>query len=43
MRLQSIEKKTVHYRMASALSAWIIVSHRRESMIGFPIEVSKPP
>ena len=29
--------------MAPALSAWIIVSHSRESPIGFPIEVSKPP
>ena len=43
LRLQSIEKKTVHYRMAPALPAWIIVSHSRESLIGFPIEVNKPP
>ena len=43
MRLQSIETKTVHYRMAPALSAWIIASHSRETLIGFPIEVNKPP
>ena len=27
--------------MAPALSAWIIVSHSRESLIGFPMEVSQ--
>ena len=37
MKIQSLDKKVVHYRMAPTLSAWIIVSHSRESLIGFPI------
>ena len=44
MKLQSLDKKVVHYRMAPAFdNAWIIVSHSRESLIRFPIEVSNPP
>ena len=34
MKLQSLDKKVVHYRMAPALSAWIIVSYSPESLIG---------